>query len=145
MEHLDRIEDALLRVVKATARRAKAAVRRVAPDLEPAAYGLLYRLAENGPIRVTELADRLGIDASTASRHVSRLENTQMVERRPDPSDARAVLVDLTDLGRSVFEALRHRRRAGLEAVLADWSPEDLAELAELLERLAEGLAGEEE
>ncbi|GIU91629.1 MAG: hypothetical protein KatS3mg011_0535 [Acidimicrobiia bacterium] len=145
MEYLDRIEDALLRVVKATARRAKAAVRRVAPDLEPAAYGLLYRLAEDGPIRVTELADRLGIDASTASRHVSRLEKTQMVERRPDPSDARAVLVDLTQTGRSVFEALKHRRRAGLEAMLSDWSADDLAKLAELLERLAEGLAGEEE
>ncbi len=47
-----------------------------------------------------DLADRLLVAPSVASRVVATLEQDGLVERHPDPADARACLLGLTDLGR---------------------------------------------
>ena len=48
--------------------------------------------------RLGELAHRLLISAPVASRAVDSLEAEGMVERRPDPLDARASLISITAL-----------------------------------------------
>jgi DNA-binding MarR family transcriptional regulator len=69
------------------------------------ALGTLYR---RGPLRLNELARREGISASTISRLVDSLEQSgALVERSPDPTDARASQVAITAEGSAVLEDLR--------------------------------------
>jgi MarR family transcriptional regulator for hemolysin len=68
-----------------------------------------------------ELARSLGIKGPTLTRHLDSLEGAGLVERRRDPSDRRAVQVELTTAGEALHGRLRttvvefdRRLRAGL-------------------------------
>jgi hypothetical protein len=50
----------------------------------------------------------------------------------------------LTDAGRAAAERLFTARREGLRELLADWSPEEYAELGDLLTKLSRALLGED-
>ncbi|WP_104532133.1 MarR family winged helix-turn-helix transcriptional regulator [Streptomyces natalensis] len=124
-------------------RRARASsgelAREVHPDLESAAYGLLLRLADAGAQRATELAGFFGVGKATMSRQLHTLEKLGLVAREPDPADGRAVLVRITDEGRTRFSRVRDARRARYARRLASWDRAEVAELARLLHRLNEG------
>lgn len=53
--------------------------------------------------RLTELARRLGVTRQAASQMVQQIEQKGFLERRPDPEDARAVLVRHTAAGRALL------------------------------------------
>jgi DNA-binding MarR family transcriptional regulator len=110
--------------------------REVHPDLEPAAYGLLSRLAEAGPQRATLLAQYFGVGKATMSRQLRALEELGLVRREPDPADGRASLVQLSDEGMARFTEVRDGRRARYLRLLASWDKGELAELARLLHHL---------
>jgi len=134
--------DALERELTVLFRRGRAAsaelARAVHPDLEPAAYGLLVRLAEAEPARATELAAWFGVGKATMSRQVRALERLGLVTREPDPADGRAYLMRLTQEGRDRFGRVRVARRANYLRQLAAWDRAEIAELARLLHRLNE-------
>ncbi|MFG2135988.1 MarR family winged helix-turn-helix transcriptional regulator [Streptomyces sp. NPDC048650] len=129
-------------------RRARASsgelAREVHPDLEPAAYGLLVRLADAGAQRATELAAYFGVGKATMSRQLHALEKLGLVAREPDPADGRAVLVRITDEGRERFTRVRTARRARYARRLASWERPEVAELARLLNRLNAEQEGDE-
>jgi DNA-binding MarR family transcriptional regulator len=104
-------------------------------DLDRSAYGILCRLADEGPQRVGSLAQAFGLDPSTITRQVQALESAAMVMRQSDPTDRRASIVDLTPEGAEALAESRERRRARLQEALADWSQDDLAAFGRLLER----------
>jgi DNA-binding MarR family transcriptional regulator len=110
--------------------------REVHPDLEPAAYGLLMRLEEQGRQRATELAAYIGVGKATMSRQLRALEALGVIAREPDPADGRAWLVNLTDEGRTRVATVREARRARYVRQLAHWDPHEVAELARLLHQL---------
>jgi DNA-binding MarR family transcriptional regulator len=71
-------------------------------------YGILSSLSEadEGTLRMSELAIFANGSLSRLSRAVSRLERRGWVSRRPDPADGRFTLAELTAAGRTVvFEA----------------------------------------
>ena len=104
-------------------------------ELDRSAYGILCRLVDEGPQRLGLLAQAFGLDPSTITRQVQALEHEDLVERRPDPTDRRASLLDLTKQGREVLTATRSRRREWLEAALYDWDDHDHKEFGRLLEK----------
>jgi DNA-binding MarR family transcriptional regulator len=120
-------------------RRARAVsgelAREVHAGMEPAAYGLLVRLAEVEPERATELAAYFGVGKATMSRQLRGLEELGLIAREPDPADGRASLVRLTPEGRDRFTRARTARRDRFLAQLAEWGPGEVAELARLLHR----------
>jgi DNA-binding MarR family transcriptional regulator len=79
--------------------------------LERSAYGILCRLADDGPQRLGALAAAFGLDPSTVTRQVQDLERSGLALRRKDPTDGRAVILDLTVSGRDVLERTSWRRR----------------------------------
>ena len=106
----------------------------------PKTWPLLGRLAASGSMRVADLADFAGLDASTVSRHVKALEDDGLVARDTDPDDRRAASVRITDRGRDfVGEALRLRAQIIADAT-ADWTEHDREQLAALMDRLAQSL-----
>jgi DNA-binding MarR family transcriptional regulator len=107
-------------------------------SLDRARYVVLRAVAESEPVRTTALAEQVGVDPSTMSRHVSILEQAQLVQRVADPADGRAQSVSLTVAGREVMEKVRAARHDLLTDVLADWNDDDRAQLATLLGRLSD-------
>jgi DNA-binding MarR family transcriptional regulator len=95
----------------------------------------------HGPVRVSEVAQRLVVDMSVASRQVNALIHAGYVERQPDENDARATLLTLTDDGRRVLEESHRRMVHAFGRALDDWSDEDVAALAGGLERLRAAFA----
>jgi DNA-binding MarR family transcriptional regulator len=91
----------------------------------------------DGPMRMSHVADRLGIARRSATSVVDELERRGLVERRSDPADRRAVTVQVTEKGRELLADLDRRRHAAAGAMAAALSDEDLRTLRDLLRRLA--------
>jgi DNA-binding MarR family transcriptional regulator len=103
-------------------------------NLERSAYGIMCKLADEGPHRLGALANAFGLDPSTITRQVQALEEIGLASRQSDPRDRRASILDLTDSGRQVLEQTRSHRRAKLRQALSDWPADDLADFARLLQ-----------
>jgi DNA-binding MarR family transcriptional regulator len=101
--------------------------------LERSAYGIMCKLADEGPHRLGALASAFGLDPSTITRQVQALEEIGLAARQSDPKDRRASILDLSDTGRQVLEQTREHRRAVLQQVISDWSRGDLDEFGRLL------------
>lgn len=74
--------------------------------------GVMMRVLNNGGRKVSELAGLLDITPQGTAQIVEDMERRGYVVRRPDPADARARLVELSDRGRAAIVAARrfHRR-----------------------------------
>ena len=88
------------------------------------------------PMRMSELAEALGIVRRSATSVVDDLEHLGLVERIDDPVDRRAVGVRLTDAGRTVMVDARRRRRTAAGEVLNTLDKADLESLRSLLQRI---------
>ncbi len=121
------------------ARRLSKPVRLHGPSgwtvMDRPAFQAMWRIAEEGPLRVTALAALLEVDLSVASRQVRSLVDAGLVQREPDPSDARAVLVSVTESGREAYASTAQRRSEVLSEVLSGWSAADRNAFVSLLSR----------
>ena len=76
-----------------------------------------------GPLRVTDLTARERITQPGMTGLVARLEAAGLVQRRPDPSDGRATLVEVTTAGHDYLRDLRRRRAETLTGHLQELDP----------------------
>ncbi len=112
--------------------------KRVHPDMEPAAYGLLVILQRTGGMRLTDLATNVGIGKPSVSRQITMLEQLGLVQKTADPQDGRAQAISLTSLGSSRLLAAQSGRKDAFRHLMEDWSVVDIGELARLLGQLNE-------
>jgi DNA-binding MarR family transcriptional regulator len=108
--------------------------------IDPAAMIVLHHVQGRGSPRVSELAEVMGLDASTASRHVRQLEDGGYLARTGDPDDRRASRVRLTRRGRAALDQAMRARAAVLDRAIAGWPDDDRAALTILMTRLADSL-----
>ena len=99
--------------------------------------GALRVLKRHGTMRLSELSDHLHIAPRSTTEVVDALEARDLIQRRPDPHDRRATLVELTEHGGSVLDAIRAARGTDAEQVFGRLSPADRANLARILRLLA--------
>ncbi|MFD6339178.1 MarR family winged helix-turn-helix transcriptional regulator [Streptomyces sp. NPDC060131] len=111
-------------------------------SLDRAAVALLRQIADTEPLRPGELANRLAVEASHVTRQVQRLEKSGYVTRVPDPEDGRAQRIQLTPVGQRAIDRIREASRRGMQAALAEWSPQDLQQLAALFHRMVDDFLG---
>ena len=111
--------------------------RELGGDLSRTEVGLLRTVSE-GPRRITELAELEGLAQPTMTILIKQLEQEGLVTRERRSEDGRVVLVDLTESGRVALEASRERVREAIGAYLAEFSDEQVAELAAATETLAQ-------
>ncbi len=136
---VEEIERALLQLADGDMRRK--GYERIAAlaglDLPAGCCWVLARLAKHGTVAGVELAREAGVTVEQGRPHVDRLVKAGMV-RRDD-----GMLV-LTPAGSAAADRIFAARREGLERLLADWSPEQHADLAQMLDRLSRALMGED-
>ncbi|MEV4431834.1 MarR family transcriptional regulator [Streptomyces sp. NPDC049555] len=137
--------DALQHQVAVFARRAEqtrlGGVGRVHNSMDRAAYLLLNRLDQEGPMGVKALAGGMGIDSSTVTRQVAPLVDTGLVKRTSHPEDGRAVVLQLSPRGKARLEEVRTSRRELMGLVTADWSEDERAVFCSLLTRFNTALS----
>jgi DNA-binding MarR family transcriptional regulator len=105
-------------------------------DITPAQLRALRVLRHHGTLRLSELSDHLRIAARSGTEVADALESRRLVERRPDPRDRRATLIELTEDGSSVLDAIDEARGTEVERVFGRLSPTDRAQLARILRKL---------
>jgi DNA-binding MarR family transcriptional regulator len=114
-----------------------------APDgveLDRSGYGIMSRIADSGPQRLSSLAHTFGLDPSTITRQVQALESSCLLERSRDPEDRRASLLALTQAGRDVLGSTRSLRVQRLRDAMSAWSAEERRTFGRLLEDFNEAV-----
>jgi DNA-binding MarR family transcriptional regulator len=137
--------DTLQHEVAVFARRAEqtrlGGVGQVRNSMDRAAYLLLNRLDNEGPMGVKALAASMGIDSSTVTRQVAPLVDTGLVKRTSHPEDGRAVVLQLSPRGAARLEEVRSSRRQLMAELTDDWAPEEREAFCTLLTRFNTALS----
>ena len=133
-------------VIGKLSRRLRPTPTAMAAGLTPTRISVLLTVVREGPIRLSELADSEGIDATQLSRAIAHLLETGLVERSADQGDRRAAWVKPTPAGTRLAQRIRRERTDALNLAL-DELPDDARDLIEAavpaLEQLSEQLKRE--
>lgn len=128
-------------------------MRRLSDDLDDAdevplgTYDVLVQLSEaGGQLRLKDLLVRVLLSQPGLSRKVERLQAAGLVERLPDPTDGRGVIVTLTPIG---LNALRSGAVVHMGGIARDFSghlsEEEAAVLKTVFDRMMAAVEAEEE
>ena len=118
------------------ARRLRA--ERVDPSLSDGQFAVLGWLHKQGPLTLTQLAERERVSAPSMNRTVNCLEETGYLVREADEADRRRSNIRLTDTGRDIVATTLKKRDAWLNTRLRDLSKEDRAALARAAELMGD-------
>jgi DNA-binding MarR family transcriptional regulator len=131
-------DESLAEALTAVARRLRErSAETLAPwDITPAHLRALRVLARHGTMRLSELSDRLQIAPRTATEVADALQAQNLVRRRADPADRRAILVEVTDRGAGVLAEIRATRGPEAGRIFGRLSPAERTELARILSKL---------
>lgn len=111
--------------------------------LYPGQELILMRLFDRDEQNQTSLQRSIGLDHSTVSRSIRRMEEAGLVSRTPNPRDRRAMVVSLTDAGRALrphIAKIWDVLEGHLDDALGKSRPADLLPLMENLERSIAGV-----
>ncbi|OUC78887.1 MarR family winged helix-turn-helix transcriptional regulator [Gordonia lacunae] len=118
--------------------RTRLRARAIDPRLDPSCYPLITVLARHNSMPMSDLVTAVGMEKSTVTRQIDAIVRLGLAERHPDPRDARARVVTLTDHGRERIDAVLASAVTDWRARLAQWDPDDIRTLTHLLHRLTE-------
>lgn len=113
--------------------------------LDNSAYVLLTRISLEGPLSLRQLSETFGLDVSTLNRKTGALVRDGLLERISDAEGGIARKFRLTEDGQRLLDFERTALVRGLDRLLAEWNPDDVAEFAAYLKRFnttIERLAG---
>jgi len=129
----------LLRVQKLLV-AAKHTAPRLEDGVDVTAYPVLFVVAGQGTVRISELATTLHNDVSTVSRQVSSLVASGLLEKSADPSDGRAWVVSLTQRGREAVGRIQTSRATWFQGLLSAWDGPATEEFVDRLRELGDAL-----
>jgi EmrB/QacA subfamily drug resistance transporter len=138
---LDEIERALTALISRERPRRvyERLAKRAGLDLVPECCWLLLRLEEQAPSRLGDLAARLQVPSDVLRPRLEQLRRSGFAEMDAPTSDPGSVIT-MTEAGLKTAERLVEARREGLASLLAEWQPDQHAELSDLVSRLARRL-----
>ncbi|MFG2973267.1 MarR family winged helix-turn-helix transcriptional regulator [Streptomyces sp. NPDC048331] len=111
--------------------------------LHPGQEFLMMHLWDSGAVRQSELIKAVGLDPSTVTKMLQRLEQSGHVRRRPDPADRRASLVEATEASRGLLVEVRTAWGELERQTLDGLDTAERAELTRLLDKVEATLCAE--
>ena len=109
-------------------------------DMTLSQCNALIEIGRAGVLSVNQLADRLNLDKSTASRVSDKLVLDGQLLRQEDPNDRRYVVLQLTNRGTQTYANLEKRMTAYFEEVMAGVDPSEREAMIKGLQTLATAL-----
>lgn len=106
-------------------------------DLTPIQYGVLRSIWSYGYKNPKDIAEKFGIENSTISGILERMENKGLLVRNIDSEDRRFIRIELTEAGRELEKPVNATVDAFNKRVLAPFSKEEVEMLREILGRIA--------
>lgn len=106
--------------------------------------GVVDTLGAEGPMTMGELARRLRLPLSTATRVVDRLVAREVVRRERPEENRRVVRVELAAKGRAFYRSALAARVAAHRAMLQTLTLDERRELIRLFRKIAASIAGEQ-
>ena len=137
------LEHSLASVVRLLSGRATTGdlAQRCGYDLPPASWALLEHLEAHGGLRVSDIAACHGVDVSSITPRLKRLETAGLVDRARASTDGRAYVITLTAKGARALAGVHAARRELLERALEGADPAEVSRAGAVLRRLADELA----
>ncbi len=104
-------------------------------------YGIFFRIglvlsSDREPITMGELSEMLAVPASTATRLVDWMVESEYIERLPDPEDRRIVRVALTATGRELYQTINQFVAQRIEQILRRFSPDERQAVVSSLQKV---------
>ncbi|WP_410512713.1 MarR family transcriptional regulator [Paenibacillus sp. BR2-3] len=99
-------------------------------------FSLLSMIAQADKSRVVQLAEKMEVKSSAVTVMLDRMEILGLISREIDENDRRAVVVTITDKGRSVQAEGKRRSTMLLGQHLSILKPEELKSFAEYFDML---------
>jgi DNA-binding MarR family transcriptional regulator len=110
-------------------------------ELSLTEYAVLARLAKDGPATTADLARSECMKPQSMGTTIAALEELDLVERKPHPTDGRQVNIELTAKGATVRKIARDAKRTWLAQAIARLDEEEretLFKAGEIIRRLVE-------
>jgi DNA-binding MarR family transcriptional regulator len=120
----------------AAVRRLRGREARRPGELSFAQYSLLFGLVDGGARSARELACAADLSAATVTQMLDSLAAAGLVQRVRSTGDKRVVLTSLTERGSALLAARRACFEPRWRGALADFSDDELATAAAVLDRL---------
>jgi DNA-binding MarR family transcriptional regulator len=129
-------------LVASVRRRIRQVVRAeaVGHRLSPQQFWSLVTVADVGPLSLGALADRLRMDQPTASRVVASLTKRKLIQMAEDPADRRRLALAATREGAELAARIRPLAHALREALVAGFTPAEVAALRGALVKMVGNL-----
>lgn len=104
-------------------------------------YDVIFNLSRqpDRSLRIRDLHRHLLISQPSVSRLIDRLVARGLVVKRPDPTDARGTIAELTDQGLDVFRRVGAQHARSIIERMSALTPSERARLAELADKLRAG------
>ncbi len=94
-------------------------------------------LRRGGPLSQADLGRAVGMERANVHGLIARMQKAGLIESAPHPTDARQVLVMLSDAGARSAERIARASAASAEATLEPLTADERATLLALLARIA--------
>ena len=88
------------------------------------------------PLSVSNLSDKLGIDISTMTRNIQRIEKQGLIKRSKDLNDKRSIKLNLSSRGIKLVKNLNHDIHLNLEPILQRYDFDKIEQIQSSLESL---------
>lgn len=93
-------------------------------------------VGHSGPIKMKDLARKIGVTTGTLTVAVDRLEKKGLMVRKPHEKDRRSFLIELTPEGRACFKEHHEFHIRMTQEIVSELSPGEQAELHRLITKV---------
>lgn len=111
-------------------------------DLSDSLTMPIWTLSKFGAMRQKDLAEHIGVEGNSLVRILDELEREKLVDRRDNPADRRAKLVDLTGRGKHVAQKLEAVHRGFIAEMLSGSDKEEVYTAFRVLSSIIEKAGG---
>jgi DNA-binding MarR family transcriptional regulator len=101
-------------------------------------FRLLVVLSTHGPAKLVMLADRLGVNPSTATRMIDRLIAAGLADRQVNPDNRSETILRLTGEGHRLVDDVTARRHQEIASIVERIVPEQRSALIDALTAFTE-------
>ena len=93
-------------------------------------------VGHSGPIKMKDLAEKIGVTTGTLTVAVDRLEKKELMKRKPHETDRRSYLIELTPQGEEVFKEHHNFHIKMTEEIVSGLTRKEQEDFARIIEKV---------